>query len=88
MANKKPKMSKRKFYKTVIQITVLSEEPFEYENLSQVDYAITDGGCSGDYKTVTAKIINGKEAAKELLRQGSDTDFFELTENGEDLQEE
>ena len=59
----------KKFYKTVIQIEVLSEEPFEYENLSQVVYQITKGGCSCTHKTIKACVLNGEEAAKALLAQ-------------------
>ena len=40
-------MSQRKFYKTTLRVVVLSEEPFEWDNLSGVAYAITDGDCSG-----------------------------------------
>lgn len=76
----------RKFYKTVIQTTVLSEEPFEYENLSQVNSAITAGDCSGKVETVEAKELSGKEMAQALLAQGSDPQFFQIDENGESIE--
>ena len=78
-------MSTRKFCKTVIQVTVLSEGPFEYENLNDIYFAITDGDCSGEVKTVEAKYISGRQAAKELMAQGSDPEFFQLTKSGRAL---
>ena len=79
------KVSKRKFYKTVISVTVLSEEPFEYENLSQVIYAIGEGDCSGEYHTTEAKVITARQVVRALKAQGSDPDFFQLNEKGQDI---
>lgn len=36
-----------KFYRTVIQVEVLSEDPFECTDLGEVNYAIAEGDCSG-----------------------------------------
>jgi hypothetical protein len=36
------------FYRTVLKVEVLSEEPLDnVDDLSAVAYAITDGDCSG-----------------------------------------
>ena len=75
-------MSHGRFCKTVIQVTVLSEGPFEYENLNDVYNAITEGDCSGEVKTVEACYLNGKQAAEALIAQGSDPEFFKLDKNG------
>jgi hypothetical protein len=40
-------MSKRKFYKTVFKVEVLSEEPLSDISISDVVYQITLGDCSG-----------------------------------------
>lgn len=84
--------SKRKFYRTVYQIEVLSEEKFDNEggmSLTDIDNAITDGDCSG---RVTFIVNNeektGKEMAELLKEQGSDPEFFQLDENGNDLEED
>jgi hypothetical protein len=82
--NKKTEI-KRKFYKTVIQVEVLSEEPFEYNDLSDVHEQITYEYCSGRYSTVEVKTLTGRQAAKALLGQGSEPEFFLIDENGEDL---
>jgi len=77
--------SARKFYRTVIEVEVLSEEPFEYDTLYQVHCSITEGHCSG---TVTPKVkneeVDGPAMAKLLIAQRSDPEFFGLTDDGED----
>jgi hypothetical protein len=77
-------MSPRTFHKTVIQIVVLSEEPYPPKQLDQVYFDITEGDCSGDVKTVSTQELNGAQVAQELLNQGSDPAFFSLTRTGED----
>ncbi len=80
-------MTKRKFYKTVISIEVLSEDEFVSDNMSLQDiaYAVTEGDCSGRWETKSVKILNGKQAAKALLKQGTDPEFFWLTKDGEEI---
>lgn len=77
----------RKFYKTVIKVEVLSEEPFDYDNLSDIHNQITDGDCSGEYTTTKITILTAKQAASTLIRQGSDPEFFQLDRNGNDLED-
>ena len=47
----------RKFYRTLIQVEVLSEEPFECESLEDVHDAITTGDCSGKYGIVSVEEV-------------------------------
>ena len=78
-------MTKRKFYKTVITVTVLSEEPFpDVVDLREVHYQITEGDYSGEANVTSREELNGLETANELLRQGSDPGFFRLCEHGYD----
>ena len=77
--------SKRKFYKTTIKVVVLSEEPYQYENLVQVHNDITDGDCSGKHEITKAEELTAKQAAKALKAQGSDPEFFQITDEGEDI---
>ncbi|MFA5571473.1 MAG: hypothetical protein WDA42_00070 [Candidatus Bathyarchaeia archaeon] len=77
--------SKRKFYKTIIEVEVLSEEPYTVEDLQQVHYDITAGDYSGTFEVVESVIINSVEAANLLSAQGSDPEFFRLSSTGEDL---
>ena len=87
--NNMPK-SKREFYRTVIQVEILSEEPLNREmDLYEIANEITDGHSSGRVKTtVDNQVRSGKQMAKLLLEQGSDPEFFRLNEDGTDIEEE
>ena len=78
------KQSKRQFHKTVIKVTVLSEEPYDNTDVDQLVYDIRDGDCSGEVRIVSSKVLTGRQAARALQAQGSDPSFFRLTEDGED----
>lgn len=77
--------SKRKFYKTVYEIHVLSETPGELD-LEDMYRAITSGDCSGQVIFKQHKELTALEAARELMAQGSDPEFFEINERGEDVE--
>jgi len=76
--------SKRKFYKTTITTVVLSEEPFQYEHLGDVQEQIYTGDCSGTF-TDTSEVLSAKEIVKALKKQGSDPEFFQLDKDGNEL---
>lgn len=88
----------RKFYRSVVTVEILSEEPFAFDDsdgngvscpkLDAISTAITSGDCSGavDVK-VHNQAVSGKQMAKLLEKQGSDPGFFRLTEDGKDLEE-
>ena len=78
-------MTDRKFYQTTIQVVVLSEEPdVELTRLATIAHNIVEGDWSGTTRLASAKELNGKQAARALLNQGSDPSFFNLTDKGED----
>lgn len=82
-------MNTRKYYRTVIQLEVLSEEPIGYKTMGDLDYEINEGHCSGVYKTITQdEIVSGKKMAELLIEQGSDTEFFMLDEDGNYIDDE
>ena len=78
-------MTNRKFHKTVLQVVVLSEEPYNPESLAQVHHDTINGDCSGRWKVIETKELDGKQAARALKAQASDPGFFRLTDKGEDL---
>lgn len=79
-------MTDRKFYKTVIQITVLSEEPIPEElEVSDVIREMTDGGYSGFVHTISTEQLDGKGAALALSAQGSDPEFFQIDIDGNEV---
>lgn len=89
MAKKtKVKCSTRKFYRTVFQIEVLSEEELPIDMcLRAVMSECEDGPYSGDVQKRVETIIDGRQAAKALQKQGSDPGFFGLTDQGEDTED-
>ena len=79
-------MTNRKFYRTKVVVTILSEEPLNPSmDLEAIHYAVKEGDCSGVTEMMDPTELDGKEAATELLAQGSDPEFFSIDRNGEDL---
>jgi hypothetical protein len=64
-------------------IEVLSESPIGPVALDTLYHMITEGDCSGHVKTLEQQGLDGKQAAKALLRQASDPSFFNPTDEGE-----
>lgn len=79
-------MTKRKFHQTVVQITILSEYPAEWDSLGDIAHEMLAGDWSGNVRETRHKILNGKQTAKALINQGSDPGFFQLMDNGEDAE--
>jgi hypothetical protein len=80
----------RTFYRTLVQVEVLSEEPMEdtdVHDLAMLNCAITDGDCSGEVKIVSREEKSGKEMAELLMAQGSDPGFFNIDAEGNDTEE-
>jgi hypothetical protein len=81
--------SNRKFYRTVIEVEVLSNQEFEFDSLESVHEAITTGDCSGDWRTTLSNSqTDGPTMAKLLIGQASDPSFFGLDEEGNDLEDD
>lgn len=81
-------MTNRKFYKTTFIIEILSEEPLRgNESLEDLSWLISsEGGCSGELHSKPSKTLNGKEAAKELMKQSSEEpEFFGIDKDGNDI---
>jgi len=63
-------------YRTKITIEVLSEGPFTTEDLAEINYAITEGDCSGVVNVETSEELSREEMSKALEKQGSDPEFL------------
>lgn len=84
---KKKAPSKRKFFKTTITIEVVSEdEPVDNWNLGAILEGMDEGDLSGRW-TGAHERLTGKEAAKMLRDQASDPQFFQLNDDGSDMEE-
>jgi len=77
----------RKFYRTTIEVEVLSEDApvSDSYDLSAIAHAITDGDWSGDICIKSTDEMTGLEAANALRSQGSDPAFFMLDDAGADV---
>lgn len=76
----------KKYYKTTIVVTVLSEyEPPVWNDLADLYYLITDGHCSGMVATADEIEVSAKQMALCLIEQNSDTEFFGLDEDGNEI---
>lgn len=77
----------KKIYKTIFQVTVLSDEPFAIEDPSLkniYDLGLTDGIVSttcplGDFP------LKGKEAADACYELGSEPEFFQMDDRGMEI---
>jgi predicted transcriptional regulator YheO len=81
---------KKTIYRTVFQFEVLSEEPICHSlGLDDIHQEITNGDCTGrmlDNK-VTNKPLKGMAAVKAMKDVGSDTEFFNFDEKGNELED-
>ena len=81
-------LTDRKFFKTVFTIEVLSEDPLSSSlSLTDIEYEITEGYCSGTIRVEEATEIDGRTAVALLEAQGSDPEFFSLDHKGNDLED-
>ena len=80
-------MTERQFHKYVYTFTVLSEDPIDGDaTLGEIYQSTIDGPNSGETDCTVHKMLNGKQMAKALEKQGSDPEFFYLDEHGNDLE--
>lgn len=79
---------KREFHKITVEVEVLCEDqsgPYDM-TLGELAHAIVDGDYSGDHKVTKHKVLNGRQMAKALQKQGSDPAFFQLDDKGRDIE--
>ena len=79
-------MTDRKFYETTITVKVLSEQPLRWNDLNDLAYAIEEGDCVGHIPDDTSRTLTGKECADLLDEFGSESGFFQLDDEGNDLE--
>ena len=78
--------SKRTFYKKRITVEFLAEDPFiDGCNLGALYNEAINGGYSMGIVSEENISLKGKQTAKELMKQGSDPSFFQLNEDGSDM---
>ena len=67
-----------KFYKTIVTVTVLScdEQVDPESSLEDINYLISEGGCSGAMEVGDPLELTPEEMAEELVKQDSDPQYF------------
>lgn len=82
-------MSQRKFYRTIVQIEILSETPYSSTDLEKINDDITNGAQVGAVTVeVDSEEMNATTCVKKLKEVGSEPGFFMLDEKGNDLEDE
>ena len=75
------------FYRTVIQVEVLSHDPLPECGLEHIAYLIDEGDCSGTVQTISEEEVDGPTMVRLLQEQGSEPMFLGLTEDGCETEE-
>lgn len=81
------------FHRVVVQYEILCPNDDEHEalcsaSLADIHYMTMEGDCSGRFLDSPVDMeISPKEAAKILMEQGSDPEFFGIDEEGNEIEE-
>lgn len=80
-------MKRKKFYRSIIQVEVLSDRPLPKTiYLKDLEYEISEGDMVGKVTTPELnKQVSGKVMVKLLNDAGSSIDFFGLDEEGNQI---
>jgi len=78
--------NKKKYFRTVIEVEVLSEAPIGDMSIGDIIHEIDHGDFSGKFDTkIQDEELTGKAMADALRDQGSDPEFFQLDDEGEEI---
>jgi len=80
-------MAKKQIYKTIIQLEILSEECIpDGTGIETIVHEMFEGDYSGesDWKETNTPIV-GKEATKAIIAQGSNPEFFNMDNDGNEI---
>ena len=80
-----PRMSERKFHRTLFTVEVLSEEPIPEMELKDVLHRMDVDDFVGIWNREAAMELNANQVALYLYQYGSEPGFFQLTSVGEEL---
>lgn len=86
-------MAKKIIHKTIVIIEILHEEKVDMDNytLSQIMYNIDEGGWSGVVRVKEGQSnieLKGKKAVDAVKNQGTDTEFFQMDDEGNELDDD
>jgi hypothetical protein len=76
------------YYKTTIVYSVLHEEPLDDDmSIEDVAHECNNGALCGDIKSWDTKTVTGKEMADLLHAARSHPGFFELDDDGNEVED-
>ena len=77
----------RKFFRTVFQIEVISEDPLANDwGITQLRHQILDGDATGSVDCIRHRQVSPKLAAQLAISQGTDPEFLFLDEDGSEAE--
>lgn len=82
-------MAQKPIYRHVVRVEVLTDyrEDLSERTLGQIAEEITDGNWSGVMTVERANVqLKGKAAVDAVKEQGSDPEFFQLDDEGNELE--
>lgn len=83
MTTQNTELNKPQFYKTIITVTMLTDDgPAEPLSLAQAEYMLREGGWTGEWITTECMPVTPQEMVKLMNLVGSDPDFFQLDGDG------
>jgi len=74
-----------KYYQTVYTITVLTEQPLGDVDLERLNYETMEGHAVMKSFRLKEKEITAKQAVRALYAAGSEPAFFQLDDNGNEI---
>lgn len=80
----------KKIYRNIIRFEILSDRPLgDGITLSEIENETTDGEWSGRFldNEVSNQPLEGMQAVEAIKAQGSDTEFFNMDKEGNDIDE-
>lgn len=75
-----------KYFRTVVEIEILSEDEPWHGEVSELHRDIVHGDCSGTMKIKSNDEVTPNRMAQLLLAQGSDPGFFQLDADGNEVE--
>jgi hypothetical protein len=64
-------MTKRKFYRTIVTVEILSDEPIDNPDLEMIARQIDSGDWVGNTEIQSQKVLSGRRTVKILNKLGS-----------------
>jgi len=85
--NKVNENIQKPIFRSIIQIEIISDAPIpDGMSLDDINYQITEGDYSGKIETtIDNQKLYGKTAVNAIINQGSDTDFFGIDDEGNEI---